>query len=131
MCFQLCGIKRMDSFDLIDLFNRCLSSDLIMERIILSMAGFIIFNCGRTSRNVIPFGFLHSLCNDSTLGLPITSPVVVTYASVYMPTSVLGLHTGIPTRVPFEMVVSKIGNICPPATGFETTSLFFQTLISR
>lgn len=108
-----------------------LSSDLIMGRIILGMGGFVIFNCSRTSPNVIPFGFLHSLCNDSTLGFPITSPVVVTYSPVYMPAPVLGLHTRIPTRVPFEMVVSKIGDICPPATGFETTSLFFQTLISR
>lgn len=45
----------------------------------------------------------------ATLGLSVTSLVVVTYSPVYMPTLVLGLHTRIPTRAPFEMAVSNIG----------------------
>lgn len=57
-------------------------------------------------------------------GLPIPVLVVVTRRAVYVPTLVPGFHTRIPTRVPFEMVVSKIGGVCPPALDWRPPACF-------
>ena len=96
-----------------------------MEGIVLGVCRFVFFNCSRTGPNVMPLVSYTSFGNNSALGLPITSLlVVVTHSPVYMPTPVLGLCTRIPTRVPFEMVVSKIGGICPPALHLRPPACF-------
>ena len=95
-----------------------------MEGIVLGMCGFVFFNCSIMSPNVMPLVSYTCFGNNSALGLPVTSLVVVTYSPVDMPTPVLGLHTRIPTRVPSEMVVSKIGGNCPPAMDLRPPACF-------
>lgn len=95
-----------------------------MEGIILGVCRFVFFNFSRMGPHVMPLVSYTCFGNNSALGLPITSLVVVTYSPVYVPTPVLGLRTRIPTRVPFEMVVSKIGGICPPALHLRPPACF-------
>lgn len=95
-----------------------------MEGVVLDMGGSVFFNCSRMRPNVMPLVSCTCFANSSILGLPVTSLVVATYAPVYMPTLVLGLHTRIPTRVPLAMVVSKIGGICLPALDLRPPACF-------
>lgn len=100
--------------------------DLVLEEAVLGMGGFVFFNCCRMSPNSMPL--ISVLILVMTLHLAYRHMlVVVTCSPVFMPTPILGLHTRIPTRVPFEMVTSKIGCLSAD-TGFGTTSLFFPSI---
>lgn len=99
-----------------------------MEGIVLGMCGFVFFNCSRMSPNVMPLVSYTCFGNSSALGLPVTSLVVVTCSPVDMPTPVLGLHTRIPTRVPFGGGGFQDWGYLSASTGFETTGLFVLSI---
>lgn len=109
---QSCAFYTVVSKECIPLISQIffisVKHNLIMEEIVLGMGGFVVFNCSSMSPNVMPL--VSSTCfSNRSIGLSVTSLVVVTYSPVYMPTPILGLHTRIPTRAPFEMAVSKTG----------------------
>ena len=124
---QFCGFYTVVSKECIPLISATFSTS-IMEEIFVGMHGFVVFNRNRMSPNVMLLVSYTCFGNSYTWpsGAWLLWPVIL---FIYQPLFLASTQE-FPQGFYWRWWFPRLGYL-PAGIGFETTSLFFQTLISQ